>query len=51
MRMVAETKKTALFAVWGTAKATVTPSLIWGISVCPDGRQRSRGLAKGGGNG
>lgn len=29
-----KTKKTALFAVWGTAKATVTPRVIWGISGC-----------------
>lgn len=31
-----KTKKTALFAVWGTAKATVTPRVIWGNFRMPE---------------
>ena len=30
---MARTKKTALLAVWGTAKATVTPVVVWGLQV------------------
>ena len=42
-----KTKKTALFTVWGTAKATVTPLVIWGLSVCLFPVVWSRGTKKG----
>lgn len=41
-----KTKKTALFTVWGTAKATVTPRVIWGISGCLKRGEVSRGGRK-----
>lgn len=45
--MAARNKKTALFAVWGTAKATATPVVIREVQLAQRRGQSQVALAKG----